>query len=92
MPGALVIGISSDSPESHKNFATKYNLPFILLSDEKEEVRKLFGIPRTFGLLPGRVTFVIDKNGIVQSVFSSQLLIGKHIQSALNMIRGSEYE
>ena len=84
--GAKVIGISSDSIESHRNFASKYNLPFTLLSDTENKVRKLFGIPKTFGLIPGRVTFVIDENGIVLHIFNSQLQARKHIREAIHII------
>lgn len=85
--GAEVIGISADSVESHRNFAGRYQLPFTLLSDLKNEVRGLFGIPSgPLGLMPGRVTYVVDKKGIVRHVFSSQLNIGKHLETALGII------
>ena len=70
---AEVIGISSDSIESHRGFAAKHNLPYTLLSDEDKKVRKLYGVPNTLGLFPGRVTYIIDREGIVRHVFSSQL-------------------
>jgi peroxiredoxin Q/BCP len=54
--GAEVLGVSGQSVESHKSFATHYGLPFILLSDEDNKVRKLYGVPSTMGILPGRVT------------------------------------
>src|ERR1700712_2264998 len=76
--GAEVIGISSDSEASHKAFAKKHRLPFTLLSDKGAQVRALFGVPATFGLLPGRVTFVIDKEGIVKHAFNSQINASKH--------------
>lgn len=88
--GVKVVGISSDNVESHKQFAEKNNLPFTLLSDEKDEIRKLFGVPKTLGLLPGRVTFVMDENGIIISIFNSQLFIDKHINSALEIIRANK--
>lgn len=70
--GAEVIGISSDSVKSHKKFAEQYKLPFTLLSDEDKSLRKLFGVPTNLlGLLPGRVTYVVDKKGIVRLVFDS---------------------
>ncbi len=85
--GAEVIGISSDSVTSHQNFAKQYKLPFILLSDNDKEIRKLFDVPvGMFGLLPGRVTYVIDKNGIVQLIFDS-MLAAKHIPKALEAIK-----
>ncbi|ESU26115.1 peroxiredoxin [Flavobacterium limnosediminis JC2902] len=71
--GAEVIGISADSVKSHEEFVTKYKLPFILLSDEDKSLRKLFGVPtHFFGLLPGRVTYVVDKEGVVRLVFDSR--------------------
>lgn len=70
--GAEVIGISGDSVKSHKKFAEQYKLPFTLLSDEDKSLRKLFGVPTNLlGLLPGRVTYVVDKQGIVRLVFDS---------------------
>jgi len=69
--GAEVIGISGDSVPAHKKFASKYDLPFILLSDSNKSLRKLFCVKNNiFGLLPGRVTYVVDKNGIIQMVFN----------------------
>jgi thioredoxin-dependent peroxiredoxin len=84
---AEVIGISSDSVESHRSFAAKYDLPYTLLSDEERKVRKLYGVPNTLGILPGRVTYVIDREGIVRHVFSSQLGVEKHIEEALKALR-----
>lgn len=85
--GAEVIGISSDSGESHRQFASKYQLPFILLSDKGGALRKTYGVPTTLGLLPGRVTYVIDKEGIVRHIFSSQTNIDKHITEALAIVQ-----
>jgi len=85
--GAQVIGISSQSVESHNKFALVNKLPFILLSDEGGKIRKLYGVPASFGLLPGRVTYVIDKKGIVRHVFSSQLDAKKHIEEALRIVK-----
>jgi len=80
--GAEVLGVSGQSIESHKSFATHYGLPFILLSDEDNQVRKLYGVPSTMGVLPGRVTYIIDKQGIVRSIFSSQTHAEKHVEEA----------
>ncbi len=77
--GAEVIGVSSDSPESHAKFAAKYRLPFTLLADGDGAVRKRYGVPTTLGLLPGRVTYVIDKQGIVRHVFNSQFQAKQHV-------------
>jgi thioredoxin-dependent peroxiredoxin len=85
--GAVVIGVSSDSTESHQTFADRHRLPFILLADEDGSLRKAFGVPRTLGILPGRVTYVIDKEGIVQLIFNSQISAAEHVAEALKMVR-----
>ena len=85
--GAEVIGISSDGLASHQKFTAQYQLPFLLLSDTDKKIRKLFGVPTAFfGLLPGRVTYVIDAKGVVQMVFNS-MLAGQHIPKALEAIK-----
>jgi peroxiredoxin Q/BCP len=84
---AEVVGISSDSVESHKSFAENHDLPFTLLSDEGGKVRQLYGVPNTLGLLPGRVTYVIDREGVVRHVFSSQLAASRHVEEALWALR-----
>lgn len=84
--GAEVIGISPDSTESHKEFATKNRLPFILLSDKGGTVRKLYGVPK-FGPFTGRVTYIIDKQGIVRHIFSSQFDAEKHVDGALKTLQ-----
>jgi peroxiredoxin Q/BCP len=85
--GAEVIGISADSPQSHQQFAQKYNLPFTLLSDSDNRVRKLFGVPSTLFVLPGRVTYIIDKAGIVRHIFDSMLDFKAHVTESLNTIK-----
>jgi len=85
--GAEVIGISSQSVDSHKRFAITNTPPFILLSDENGRIRKLYGATSAFGLMPGRVTYVIDKKGIIRHTFSSQLNPTKHIEEALRIIK-----
>jgi peroxiredoxin Q/BCP len=85
--GAEVIGVSSDDVESHESFTIKHNLPYILLSDKDKKVRKLYGVPSTFGVIPGRVTYIIDKTGVVRDVFSSQFQPQKHIQEALDVLK-----
>ena len=85
--GASVIGISADSVASHKKFEEKYNLPFTLLADVDNKVRALFGVPKSMIFLPGRVTYVIDKKGIVRYIFNSQFGAEKHIENALNKLK-----
>lgn len=85
--GAEVVGVSSDSEESHQRFAAKHRLPFTLVSDKKGTLRKLYGVPTTMGFLPGRVTYVIDKQGIVRHIFNDMLHAQKHITEALQVVR-----
>ncbi|ALW86027.1 alkyl hydroperoxide reductase [Hymenobacter sedentarius] len=87
--GAEVVGISSDSEKSHQKFTAKHNLPFQLLADEKGEVRKLYEVPRALlGLLPGRVTFVIDKKGVIQYIFNSLSGATDHVSNAKKVLAG----
>lgn len=88
--GAEVIGISSDSVDSHQQFATQHRLPFILASDAHGEMRKRYSVPTTLGLLPGRVTYVIDRQGIVRHIFSSQLNVQRHVSEALRILQQVE--
>lgn len=85
--GACVVGVSSDDVESHRRFADKHRLPFRLLSDRDGELRKRFGVPKTLGLLAGRVTYVIDAQGVIRDVFSSQLRARNHVEQALRLVR-----
>jgi peroxiredoxin Q/BCP len=85
--GAEVVGVSSDSIDSHGRFASKHKLPMTLLSDSDGQVRKLYGVKSTLGIMPGRATFVIDRKGIVRHVFVSQLRAGKHVEEALGVIQ-----
>lgn len=82
-----VIGISGDSPKSHANFASTYNLPFTLLSDKGNKTRKLFKVPTSFlGLIPGRVTYIIDQNKMIRGVIKSQVNALKHVEESLAVI------
>lgn len=85
--GAEVIGVSSDSADKHTAFADKYKLPFTLLSDRGGKVRKLYGVPTVLGLIPGRVTYVIDRDGIVRQIFNSMTNISGHVNDALEMVK-----
>jgi thioredoxin-dependent peroxiredoxin len=83
--GAEVVGVSADSQESHRKFRDAYLLPFNLLSDDKGEIKKLYGVAGH--LFPGRVTFVIDKEGVVRHVFSSQIDMKAHIDEAMKILK-----
>jgi peroxiredoxin Q/BCP len=85
---AMIIGISSQSVESHQAFAQKYHLNFTLLSDSDRQVSKLFGVSSDLlGLLPGRVTYVVSKEGKVVYVFNSQTQATKHVEEALRILK-----
>jgi peroxiredoxin Q/BCP len=90
--GAEVLGVSSDTLESHKSFATHHGLPFLLLSYEDGKVRKLYDVPSTVGIIPGRVTYIIDKKGIIRHIFNSQFKPEQHIEESLQILKELERE
>ena len=84
---AEVIGISGDTPDDHREFKEKHNLPFTLLCDRKSEVRKMFHVSSSvFGLIPGRVTFIFDENGTLIKKYDSQVSFEKHVTKALDAL------
>ena len=85
---AVIIGISGQSVESHKKFAEKYRLSFTLLSDKGNKIRKQFGVPgNALGILPGRVTYVADREGTVVYIFNSQAQAERHVDEALRILK-----
>ena len=84
--GAEVIGISSDNSSSHFKFASRLKLPFTLLSDSGAKVRKLYKVPNSYLFIPGRVTFIIDKSGIIRYIFNSQHNAIKHVEEAMRVL------
>ncbi|MYS19089.1 peroxiredoxin Q/BCP [Streptomyces sp. DvalAA-14] len=85
--GAEVIGVSSDSVASHEKFAGANALPFVLLADTDKAVRKQYGAT-TLGVVPGRITFVIDQEGVIRHTFSSMTNVGAHVDEALAVVKG----
>lgn len=85
--GAEVIGISSDNVSSHQAFAANHKLPFTLLSDKGQAVAEKYHVGKSLGVLPGRVTFVIDKQGVIRMIFSSQINFTRHVEEALAMLK-----
>lgn len=82
--GAEVVGVSSDSEDSDVQFASKHRLPFLLVSDADEKIAAKYGVKtKLFGLMPGRVTFVVDQKGVIKRAFQSQLNAKKHVEEAL---------
>lgn len=85
---AMIIGISAQSVDSHSAFEKKHRLNYTLLSDEGNKVRKLFGVPdNIFGLIPGRVTYIVNKSGKVVYIFNSQLNAEKHVDEAARILK-----
>src|SRR5690606_1591726 len=85
--GAEVIAISSDSSESHSKFSKQYNLPFIFLSDENKVARKAFGVKSSLlGMVPGRETFIFDKNAALKMRYNS-LSASNHTSKALQTLK-----
>lgn len=85
--GAAVLGISSDDSAKHRAFADQYRLSFPLLADTDGEVRRAFGVPDMLWLFPGRVTYVIDRDGIVRMIYDSQIRAQQHVERALEAAR-----
>ena len=85
--GAEVIGVSADSSHSHARFAARFRLPFVLLSDKGGVVRGRYGVTKTLGILPGRSTYLIDRQGVILHIFSSQFLPTKHVTEALSVLK-----
>jgi peroxiredoxin Q/BCP len=84
--GAVVWGVSGDNADSHQRFATRHNLPFPLLVDKGNRLRQAFGVPSVLGLLPGRVTYVIDGEGVIRHVFNNLLDGPAHRREALEAL------
>ena len=85
--GAKVIGISADKPETHKQFADRFQLPYTLLYD-RGDLKDMFSVKDSFfGFLPSRETFVFDANGILIHHFTSQMRPDKHTEEALSAIK-----
>lgn len=85
--GAEVIGVSSDDAASHEKFKTRHRLPFTLLTDADGSAARAFGVKKSFGLIAGRVTFVIDKAGVIRNRFDSQVRVNKHVEDALAIVK-----
>src|SRR5262249_46938735 len=86
--GAEVVGVSLDPPEKHARFAATYELPYPLVSDADAKIANAYGVARVGGWLPSkRVTFVIDKDGVVQQVIQSEFSIHRHIEEAIDTLR-----
>ena len=85
--GAEVWGVSGDDAASHQRFASRHNLPYPLLVDKGNQLRKAFGVPRVLGLLPGRVTYVIDGQGVIRHVFNNLLDGPAHRREAIEALQ-----
>ncbi len=85
---AKVVGISNDNQRSHKSFKDRNQLNFPLLTDKSGKLRKKAGIQASFfGLVPGRVTFVVGKNKVVEGLTNSQLDFTAHIKNAIKALK-----
>jgi thioredoxin-dependent peroxiredoxin len=88
--GAEVIGVSTDDEASHASFKANHRLPFVLLSDPGGAAAKAFGVKKTLGFIAGRVTFVIDREGVVRHRFDSLLRVHEHVSQALAIVKQLE--
>ena len=89
--GAEVIGVSDDSVDSHEKFAAHHRLPFILATDEGGKLREQMGVKKTLGMLKGRVTFVIDREGVIRDRFESNIRFKAHVSHALDLVKQLEH-
>lgn len=85
--GAEIVGISRDDPDSHARFIEHHKLPFRLLSNPTGEVHARYGVARHLGVLPERITFVLDGSGVVRHVFSSMVRMKAHVNESLAVVR-----
>ena len=86
--GAVVVGVSKDSPESHLAFKQKHRLPFPLLSDQGNKLRKVFKVPSNLlGILPGRVTYIFNAEGKLVKTFNSQRNVEQHISESISVLK-----
>ena len=84
---AVILGVSLDTEASHQRFQEKHSLNFPLISDNGKEISKMFGVLRLEGLLLlKRVTFVIDRNGIIRKVIRSETNMHTHVDMALEAL------
>jgi len=86
--GAEVVGVSSDSAASHARFAEKHRLPFPIVADTDRRLRRLFGVVNPLGVIPGRVTYVIDREGVVRLVYAALFASDAHVKQALAAVGG----
>lgn len=90
---AVVIGISPDSAASHKKFEDKYELPFILLSDDKKQVVKKYGVWKEKSMYGKkymgveRTTFIIDEEGKILKIFP-KVKVNGHVEEVLQVLKG----
>ena len=88
--GAAVVGVSTvpvEGATGQESFARRFGLPFTLVSDDGS-IRAAWGVPKTFGLFPGRVTYVLGPDGRLAHAFESALRVGAHVRTALEVVRG----
>jgi peroxiredoxin Q/BCP len=90
--GAVVVGISADSADSHRDFAARRGLPFRLVSDAQGELAAAFGVAKTLGLMPGRMTFVIDRDLTVRMAFRAAFSASGHVREALKCVEDLQRE
>jgi len=85
--GAEVWGVSGDSAASHRRFAERHRLPYPLLVDQGNRLRQAFGVPSVLGLIQGRVTYVIDGQGMIRHVYNNLLDGPSHRREAMDVVR-----
>ena len=87
---AVVVGVSTDTAESHKSFKEQHKLPFPLVADPDKRIIKLYEAQGLLGMITARVTYVIDKEGTIRRAFRHDLNIGKHLKDTLSALEAVE--
>lgn len=79
----VIIGVNQASVATHKSFAERHALNFSILHDEGNAIRKAYRVPNTLFILPGRVTYVIDKQGKIAAAINDMFNAERHIKETL---------
>ena len=87
---AVIVGVSTDSPESHRSFRERHELPFPLVSDPGKQIVRLYDADGLLGLTTARVTYVIDKEGVIRAALRHDFAVGRHLPEVLDALRSIE--
>ena len=84
---AIIVGVSADAAEKHTSFREKHSLPFPLIADPARELLAKYDAKGMFSFMPPRVTYVIDKQGVIRSAIRHDFQVGRHVDEVLTALR-----